>query len=353
VSTKYRDRIIGAEVRELDSRRAELSGQVVETIYFGGGTPSVLEIEEIRRMLDRVHMHFTVGNDAEITLEANPDDLNPVYLNSLREAGINRLSIGVQSFRDEDLVLMRRSHDSGQSMRAIKDSQDAGFRNISIDLIYGIPGLDTGGWEQNLVRAISTGVPHLSAYHLTFETGTVFDHWKKKGRIQPLGEEESLAQFRLLKEVMDREHFIHYEISNFSKEGFFSTHNSNYWRQVNYLGIGPSAHSYDGKTRRWNISSNSKYVESVLANRTDYYDIEELSLQDLYHEYILTSLRAIWGIDLLEIGARFGEHYVKQTEKVASGFFISNDLVREGNKIKLTGKGIFLSDYIISEFFEV
>jgi oxygen-independent coproporphyrinogen III oxidase len=353
VSLKYREEIVEAELREMYSRRDEMAGKVIESIYFGGGTPSVLSISELSIFLEGVYRSFEISKKPEITLEANPDDLNPAYLKSLKELGINRLSIGIQSFREEDLRLMRRSHNSRQSLEAIKESQDAGFENISIDLIYGIPGLAIKSWEKNLDLAISTGVPHLSAYHLTFEAGTVFDHWRKKGRIIPLGEEESLAQFRLLREVMEKEEYIHYEISNFSKEGFYSIHNSNYWKQVNYSGFGPSAHSYDGKTRRWNISSNSGYVDSVLNNRSDYYDIEELSLKDLYNEYILTSLRAIWGIDMVVIGALFGEHYVKQTEEVAEKYFTSEDLVRDGGKIKLTGKGIFLSDYIISDFFEV
>lgn len=353
VSISYKEEFLKALKQELSLRKEEAEGGRVSTIYFGGGTPSVLSIGDLESLSDYIRKNYSLEQDIEFTLEGNPDDLNPGYLSGLAGIGINRLSIGLQSLREEDLILMRRSHTAVQARKVIEDAQLAGFKNMSVDLIYGIPGLGLSDWEKHLDFICGCGVPHLSAYHLTFEPGTVFDHWRKKGRIHPVEEKESFEQFFMLKEKMEGEGFIHYEISNFGKSGFFSKHNLAYWTQFPYQGFGPSAHSYDGKSRRWNISSLKAYLEGVRKKGDNYYETEQLSQKDLYNEYILTSLRTIMGIDLNEIYKRFGDYYVKQTKKSADRFIERKELVREGDKIKLTGSGMFLSDYIIRTFFEL
>lgn len=353
VSISYKEEFLKALKQELLIRKEEAGGEQVSTIYFGGGTPSVLSIGELESIVDYIRKNYSLEKDIEFTLEGNPDDLNPDYLRGLAGIGINRLSIGLQSLREVDLKLMRRSHTAAQAMKVIEDAQLAGFTNMNVDFIYGIPGLGLSDWERHLDFICGSGVPHLSAYHLTFEPGTVFDHWRKKGRIQAVEEKESFEQFFMLKEKMEGGGFIHYEISNFGKSGFFSKHNLGYWKQVPYQGFGPSAHSYDRKGRRWNISSLKAYLDGVGKRGDNYYETEELSQRDLYNEYILTSLRTIWGIDLNEIYKRFGEYYVKQTKKSADRFIDGKELILEGDKIKLTGSGMFLSDHIIRTFFEV
>ncbi len=290
---------------------AAFRDEVFDTLYFGGGTPSVLDPAELDAILDAIYRNYRFSDQVEFTLEANPDDLKPEYLRSIKDRGINRLSIGVQSFRDQDLELMRRSHNARQAKAAIMDVRDLGFDNFSIDLIYGVPGMGTGDFRRNLEQALELNVPHLSAYHLTYETGTVFDHWRKKGRLVPAEEEESLRQFSLLRTLTGEQGYHHYEISNFARDGFFSKHNLSYWRQVPYIGIGPSAHSYDGRQRRWNIPDLRKYTDALLKGEGKYYDYEELSNTDLYNEYILTSLRTMWGLDLHALAERFGDNYVK------------------------------------------
>ena len=351
VSLQYINEMVSAMKKEMEMRKGIYRTLEFSTLYFGGGTPSVLDLEILHELIDHAFKRYEFSVDPEITLEANPDDLTKDYLKGLKQMGFNRLSIGIQSFNESDLVLMRRSHTVEQAIYAIKNAQDAGFSNINIDLIYGIPGLKLANWENNLNQAMDLNIQHISAYHLTFEPGTVFDLWKKKKRIIPVEDELSLAQFKILKEVTGRNRFIHYEISNFAKDGFYSKHNSLYWNQVPYIGIGPSAHSFLKNERRWNISHNKKYIEYLLHTDDKYYDTEELSKKDRYNEFVLTSLRTHKGIDLYRLGERFGDNYVKYTLDLANCFLEKGDLIRTKNNIFLSEKGIMISDFIMRELF--
>jgi oxygen-independent coproporphyrinogen-3 oxidase len=246
---------------------------------------------------------------------------------------------------------MRRSHNAQQAIGAIRIAQDSGLTNINMDLIYGVPGMKLEDWHKNIEQTIDLDIKHISAYHLTFESGTVFDHWRKKGRLVPISDEEGLEQFGLLKDMTSEAGFIHYEISNFGKEGYFSKHNTSYWKQVPYIGIGPSAHSFFENTRKWNISNNKKYISMIMNNDPHYSEHEDLDTKDRYNEYLLTSLRTMWGIDLDEIQQRYGVNYVKYTQGVADLFLRTGELMKNGSKIRLTKKGIFLADYVVREFF--
>ena len=291
-------------LRELEERKNYTGKEIIETIYFGGGTPSILEIKDLRAILENVKKNYQVSSSAEISFEANPEDLKAEYLNKLKIVGINRLSIGIQSFQDSDLELMHRIHNAEQAINAVKDAQKEGFDNISIDLIYGLPGLNMESWEKNLEKAFSLGVQHFSAYHLTYEPGTIFDHWRKKGKLIPIPEEDSLHQFKLLLEKAKENGFEHYEISNFSLPGYQSRHNTSYWEQKKYLGIGPSAHSYDSVSRRWNVRNNNQYMESIISGK-EYYESETLSVDNLYNEFIMTSLRMSKGLNYKKVDELF------------------------------------------------
>lgn len=336
-------------ILEIQRRKEEISREKIDTIYFGGGTPSILESNEIELLLSTIYSNFEVDLNAEITIEANPDDMKPDYIKRVRDLGINRLSLGIQSFLDRDLELMRRSHKATDSLSAIENCKKYGFDNINIDLIYGIPGQDNKEWLNNLDIALSYNIQHLSAYHLTFESGTVFDHWRKKGKISAVNEDTSIRQLEILIDKLLSFGFEHYEISNFALPGFISRHNTSYWKQLNYIGLGPSAHSYDGKIRRWNISNNSRYIQLLKSERNKYFEYEILSKKDLFNEYILTSLRTKWGVDIHEIKTRFGDEYMNYTVNSADKFISGGELVRTDTIIKLSRKGIFLADYIISE----
>jgi oxygen-independent coproporphyrinogen-3 oxidase len=350
VSVWQKKTLIPFLIKEIEERKEYLGDEIIETIYFGGGTPSVLEFKEIQSLLRVIYKFYQVSPEAEISFEANPEDLNKDYLKGLMKSGINRLSIGIQSFYDADLELMHRIHNAEQAIGAIKQAQQTGFGNISIDLIYGIPRQETGVWDRNLEIALSLEVQHFSAYHLTYEPGTIFDHWRKKGRINPIPEEESLLQFKTLIDSSVQKGFEHYEISNFALPGFQSRHNSNYWQQKKYLGIGPSAHSFNSSSRRWNFSNNNKYSEGLLSG-TEYYETELLTSEDQYNEFVMTALRTSGGINFLQLRARFGEtkaeHFVLKIQK-----FVDSGRVRSEKGIfRLSGDGIFIADLIISEVF--
>ncbi len=351
ISLSLKKELIQCIIQEIENRKDELSGEIIKTIYFGGGTPSVLKPSEAENILHAIYKFHNVIKDPEISFEANPEDLTPDYLQSLKHKGINRLSIGIQSFFKKDLELMRRSHTVSQSLNAVRDAIENGYNNINIDLIFGITGQSADEWITNISTALNIGVQHISAYHLSFEPGTVFDHWRKKGRISPVDEEQSLNQLKVLILKTSEAGFDHYEISNFALPGFISVHNTNYWKQVNYLGVGPSAHSYNGIKRRWNISNNLKYVQALQGGGENYYEYEHLSKRDLYNEYILTSLRTKWGIDMGEIAIRFGNKYVIYVRQVAEHFINNGKMESDNDHIKLKDEGIFLADYIISELF--
>jgi len=353
VSLQFIPQILESIVKEMVDKQKYFAKFKYETFYIGGGTPSVLSVSQLSDLKRRAEQLYDLNTVSEISLEANPDDLNPDYLEGLRTAGFNRLSIGVQSFFENDLQLMNRSHNATQVNKSILDVRAAGFNNFNIDLIYGIPGLDVERWKANLDKTIELNAPHISAYHLTFEPGTVFDHWRKKGRIKVMDEEKSQEQFFLLKDILEKEGYIHYELSNFAKPGFFSKHNTNYWKGISYLGIGPSAHSFDQKRRFWNISSNKKYIEYVLNNDSNYYDYEDLTMDNQFNEYVLTGLRTMWGIDLNEIRQRFGDNYVKYTLKIIGEKINEKNYFYKKDIIKLSSDGLFLSDQIIAELFRI
>jgi oxygen-independent coproporphyrinogen-3 oxidase len=340
---------IDALKKELILRKDYLAGSDVSTVYFGGGTPSVLTAEETASVLDHIRNLFRVDSEAEITLEVNPDDVSLKYMKDLYTAGVNRISIGIQSLRDEDLRLMNRRHTAVQAREALGIILKSGFDNVSADLIYGISGMGTDNWAANIDETLSFDIRHLSAYHLTIEPGTVFHQMKEKGQIREVDEDESTAEFNLLLEKTGKAGFINYEISNFGKPGYFSIHNSNYWKQVPYLGLGPSAHSFNGYSRQWNISNVKKYIHSVNSGRL-LFEKEELDIRTKFNEYVMTSLRTMWGIDLLYVEKIFekeGYDYIVNL----SGKFINYGLMRQDdNNLFLTSQGKMISDNIISEF---
>ncbi|HEX3007765.1 MAG TPA: radical SAM family heme chaperone HemW [Bacteroidales bacterium] len=348
VAMKNKDKLMNSLKQELLMRKDYLSGAPLQSIYFGGGTPSVLEIAEVADILNTIYALHKVSSDAEITFEANPDDLTKEYLTALRNLGINRLSIGVQSFHDKDLTWMNRRHNAADAERCIKLSQDCGFPNLNIDLIYGTPTLTSDLWQENLEKFASLDIPHLSAYHLTIEPKTVLGIWKKRGKLREITEDESLKEFNMLVDFTSAHGYEHYEISNFCKDGKYSRHNLNYWMQGTYLGAGPSAHSYDGKSRQWNIALNDSYIQKI-SQGLPYFEEEELSVSEQFNDYLLTHLRTRWGIQFDEVKTRFGEEYFRHLQKELSRYKDSGVLHIDSNGAALTTKGKLVADRVISE----
>lgn len=333
---------------ELWLRRDYLGDQQIETIYFGGGTPSLLSPKQIEELLIACKGLFSVNHDAEITLEANPDDLNSEYLFGIKKAGVNRLSIGIQSFSDSDLQFMGRRHNSAQATEAVADAQKAGFNNISVDLIYGIPNMTFEQWQANLQHVSDLNVQHLSAYHLTYHKGTKL--WKalRHNEIAEIDEDDSEKQFTELLKQTKEQGFVQYEISNFAKKGLISKHNTSYWQQSKYLGLGPSAHSFNQTSRQWNISSVKLYLEAINKQQIPS-KIEELSLNDRYNDYIITSLRTMWGINTNIVKQEFGEMIASNLLDKSKKYIQSGHLLHTNNIIKLEQKGIFISDAIMAD----
>lgn len=336
--------------QELDLQRDYLAGDTIQTIYFGGGTPSILSVAEIQGLLDKIYALFPVNPLAEISLEANPDDLTPEKLLALRQTPINRLSIGVQSFHNPHLQLMNRPHSAAEAESCIKNAQDLGFDNISLDLIYGIPAEDEALWAQDLAKAFGLKVQHLSCYALTIEPNTVLGHRLKKGKFTPAEEEQVAQQFELLMAQAAAHGFLHYEISNFCQPGFESKHNSNYWKQVPYLGIGPSAHSFNGVSRQYNVAHNPQYVQGLGQNLLPC-TVEELTVVDRVNEYVMTTLRTSWGCDTGYIRQKWGldllalhAGYLQQMEEKAL-------LTQTNGIITLTEAGKLLADEIALDLF--
>ncbi len=350
IKLETKERMLSCLKKELKDRKAYLNKKDINTIYFGGGTPSVYSPEEIQMLIDEVALYFNIDANAEITLEANPDDLNREYLQALKKTSINRLSVGIQSFHDDDLKLMNRRHSGVEAYRAIKRAQEFGFNNISIDQIYGVPGLTIEKWRENLKKVFELNIQHISSYHLMYDSDTVFSHKLKKKLLEEVDEDVSLTQYQILISEAKKHGFVHYEISNFSQAGLESRHNSNYWKQEMYLGLGPSAHSYNINRREWNISNNLKYMNAI-EKGDNYSEYEELSFNDKFNDYILTSLRTMWGLDLDIVKKIFGETYHKYCLKQANKFIQSNDVKLENNHIILTDKGVFISNDVISDFF--
>lgn len=342
--------ILSAVADELNARRDYLKGEEIETIYFGGGTPSLLSGNEINAMLKCISTDFKVASDAEITLEANPDDLTPQKLVELGKTNINRLSIGIQSFYDEDLAYLNRAHDARQATAAVKNAHAAGFSNITLDLIYGIPTLSDERWVSNVLNAISLGAQHISAYSLTMESRTPLEYFIRKGKAKPLDEEQSIRHFEILTELMQENEFIHYEISNFCLEGWYARHNTNYWNGRKYLGVGPSAHSYDGNTRQWNASGITSYLQAVRKGSGPD-GAEILTTAQHYNEYVMTSLRTMWGCSLDEISKRYGEEYAQYIRTLSASCLHDEKLVLEDGILRISGTGLLMADAIASDLF--
>lgn len=340
--------MILALAKEMQLRKSEITDSV-ETIYFGGGTPSVLTSREINFLIDAVYENFQVTENPEITLEANPDDLSNERIFELANSPINRLSIGIQSFFEEDLKLMNRAHNAEEAKKSLAEATKY-FDNISIDLIYGIPGLTNEMWKQNIETAVSFGIPHISSYALTVEPKTALKKLIQTGKISEPKDEVAQEHFQILVDTLQENRFIHYELSNFGKENYFSKNNSAYWLGKKYLGIGPSAHSYDGVSRSWNIANNSIYLKGIQEENLPS-EVEILSQEDRYNEYIMTGLRTIWGISLDRIEDEFGEMFLKYLLKQAEKFLSDGLLSITENVLKTTRKGKFLADGIASDLF--
>ncbi len=343
-------RMVKAICRELELRKDYLNGEEIKTIYFGGGTPSLLPVAGLQAIFDTVSQFYNVDPKAEITLEANPDDLTSVKIQELKQLPINRLSIGTQSFHGEHLRLMNRAHNSQEALNSIREAQQAGFNNISIDLIYGIPAPDHSLWRQDLEQLFALNVQHISCYALTVEPQTVLGNWTKKGKFKPAEDEFTAQQFEILLREMKKHGFIQYEISNFCQPGFESKHNSSYWQGTKYLGIGPSAHSFNGNSRQFNVAHNFKYLDALEKNELPF-TREELSAEDQANEYLLTTLRTIWGTDLGYLKNQFGlDLLVSQKEYLAE--LQRKDLITvTENKLKLTDTGKLLADQIALDLF--
>lgn len=352
-SLNFKDEMLDAMKNEIFLRKDELQNKNIQSLYFGGGTPSVLSADEIKSLIDEVLKYFSFKNDIEITLESNPDDLNNTFLKELSKSTVNRLSIGTQSFFDEDLKLMNRAHNASEAESSIKRAQDFGFENLSIDLIYGSPTSNLEIWKENLNKTIALEIPHISSYALTVEPKTALENWVAKGKVVNPKEEEQNREFYYMIDFLKDHGFEHYEVSNFAKPGFHSRHNSAYWKYQEYLGIGPSAHSYNGTDiRSWNIANNQQYIRklssNILAKET-----EILSQQDQFNEMIMIGLRTIWGVDLESLNQKFSnnilDHFNKEIQnKIAEGI-----LKIEDNHLKIPEKHWFIADGIASDLFLV
>ncbi|WP_344715933.1 radical SAM family heme chaperone HemW [Winogradskyella damuponensis] len=350
-SLKKKDELINALCQELELRKGEFKNSSVETIYFGGGTPSLLTNDELQFIIDSVYKNYKVSDHPEITLEANPDDLSKERIIALSKSPINRLSIGIQSFFEADLKLMNRAHNANEAKSCLEEATKH-FDNISLDLIYGIPGASNVQWLANIERALSFGVPHISSYALTVEPKTALASFIKKGIIDNVDDEQAHEQFHMLKDKLEASGFVHYELSNFGKDGYFSKNNSAYWQGKSYLGIGPSAHSFNGKQRGWNVKNNSKYINAIAQHELPI-EIETLTQTDQYNEYIMTGLRTIWGVSFRKVEEDFGivfkDYLIEQSE-----VFINQQLLYiDDGHLRVTKKGQFLCDGIASELFKI
>ncbi len=350
-SLQHKEAFLLALAKEIKMRKNYLEEKdLVESIYFGGGTPSLLSENELQHIFDILYATFNISNKAEITLEANPEDLTKEKIRSLKGSPINRFSIGIQSFFEEDLKFMNRAHTSERAKSAVKGSQDAGFENITIDLIYGTPTLTHENWKSNLQQAFDLQVKHISAYCLTVEEKTALHKSILVGKVKNVDEEKSAAQFEILLKAMKNEGFIHYEISNFCKNNFFSLHNSNYWKRKKYLGLGPSAHSFNGSSRQWNVRNNSLYINALEKGSLNF-EKEIITTAQNYNEYIMTGLRTMWGVSLRAIENDFGKEFLSFCKKEAKGYLSSFHLLEKENHFYLSESGKLLADKIASDLF--
>lgn len=346
--SEWKGRYIEALCKELEMRYTYLKGKPIETLYFGGGTPSQLDEKDFRKVFDTVRRVYGMENCHEITLEANPDDLCPEYLQMLSELPFNRISMGIQTFDDTTLKLLKRRHNAAQAIRAVELCRAHGFRNISIDLIYGLPGETTERWEKDLQQAIALDVEHISAYHLIYEEGTPIYKMLQKHQVEEVDEDSSVRFFTLLIDRLHEAGYEHYEISNFCKPGMYSRHNTAYWKGIPYLGCGPSAHSFNAETREWNTASLEGYIKSIEEGHRSS-ETEILDKVTRYNEYIMTSLRTMWGISLTYTEEAFGTELCQYCTKMAAPYLQSHKLEMQADRLRLTREGIFVSDGIISD----
>ncbi len=350
VSLSRKDQVLKSIHKELELRKGEITDKI-ETIYFGGGTPSVLTIEETKLLLETIYLNYKVIQNPEITLEANPDDLSSKKIEELAATKINRLSIGIQSFFDEDLVYMNRAHTAKEATDCLSAAMGS-FDNITIDLIYGTPNMTNARWEENLEIVFNLEIPHISAYALTVESKTALASFIKKGKYPPLDEKQAQQHFEILTKKTKEQNYIAYEISNFGKKDYFSKHNTSYWQGKYYLGIGPSAHSYSGKTRSWNFASNAKYIKAIQQNKLPL-EIEYLSKNDRFNEMIMTGLRTIWGVSLDRVEQDFGLIYKEDLLSKSQKYIQNKTFQIKNNTLLITDKGKFLADGIASDLFQI
>lgn len=340
-SLKRKEDFLTSLKQEITQRKDYLHGEKVETVYFGGGTPSILSIDELRSIFTQLHETFEIDPSAEVTLEANPDTLSLAYLESLRSLGVNRLSIGIQSFFDEDLKYLSRRHNAEHALQSIHWAKEAGFDNIGIDLIYGLPTSDADRWSQNLDRFFELDLPHLSAYALTLEPNSILTKQIEQGKVVPVNEDDAVRDYGILCQKMAQQGYLHYEISNFCKPGMHSRHNSNYWFGIPYAGFGPSAHSYDGVSRQWNPSVIAKEDSTR----------EMLTPEQIYDEYVMLHLRTMWGIDLKYIKREMGERFSAHCERQAQPLIDQGRLSQTREFLYLTDEQMLFADGIAEELF--
>lgn len=349
-TTKYRDEFHHALINEIRLRKSYLPAKKIDSIYFGGGTPSLLSIDELKKIFTQLYSSFNISSTPEITLEANPDDLNSSFLKELKKTAVNRLSIGIQSFNDDELKYVNRVHSLQEAISSIKASQDAGFDNLSLDLIYGIPNSSMHTWEENLKIIEKTQAPHLSAYSLTQEPNTAYDVLVKKGKMQAPHDEKAIAQYEMLQGFLPQLKMEQYEISNYARDQKYALHNTNYWRRIPYIGLGPSAHSFNEKSRQWNISNLSKYLQSIEDGKVEA-EQEELSLQDQWNELVMTGIRTKWGVSISDLESRFPKKWLEELDNKAKPFLQSHQMVKTDDSYILTSKGKLFADGIAAEFF--
>ncbi|MGO3708187.1 MAG: radical SAM family heme chaperone HemW [Mesonia hippocampi] len=349
---KHKTKLLDAIGKELGIRKSAFETEKIETIYFGGGTPSLLSVGEINKLIKTIEDNYNLADKIEITLEANPDDLSLSKIKSLAQTPINRLSIGVQSFYEEDLTLMNRAHNAIEAKQALADARQY-FDNLTIDLIYGIPEMSSSRWENNLEQALSYDIPHISSYALTVEPKTALEALINKGKIAPVEESLAYEHYQLLQAFTKTHGFINYEFSNFGKEGYFSKNNTAYWFGKPYIGVGPSAHSFYGNTRSWNVANNMLYIKALSENSIPS-SVEKLSITDLYNEYIMTRLRTMWGVSVNDVELFFGRKYVVYYQKITKKLLAQNKLYKaENGNLVVTESAKFLTDGIASDLFYI
>ena len=348
-SLKNKDDLLLAIHSELKQRKGYLKGQLIDTVYFGGGTPSLLTAREINKIWEIITKHHKINETAEVTLETNPDDLSINYLNELKQTPVNRLSIGIQSFFDSDLIFMNRAHNAKHARTCIEAAKDRGFNNLTIDLIYGTPTTSHSDWVRNLQTAFDFDIPHISCYALTVEPNTALAQFIKKGKIKDLDEIHSAEQFEILLDQIEQYGYEQYEISNFCKPSQYAIHNTNYWKGKHYLGIGPGAHSYNGHSRQWNVAHNPQYIKALNKGKI-YWETEALTLENQYNEYIMTSLRTKWGVNVDQL-MHWGQFNTTSFIQLAATYINNGLMELHNNNYVLNRKGKLLADTIISDFF--